>query len=145
MNIQNKIADYLKKIGKIVEKIMMVLVACAFISAIPHCYYSNRHTKEWLNEPRVGDVYFVNIARIDEIEIPSLVFKKETYSLLNIVSIDEKGITFLIHKEKAHGTRQRLSFKYKSRFDFSNETVTIPVRKLHEYHAKDVITKIERN
>jgi len=144
MNIQNKIADYLKKIGKIVEKIMMILVTCSLISIIPHCYYSNKQTEEWLAEPQIGDIYYVNLAKMDEIEITNPILKTEAYSLLKLISIDDKNLTFLVHRKMTGGTRKRRLFTYKSGTDFLGETVAIPVKRIHEYHANGVITEIKR-
>jgi len=144
MNMLKKVADVFKKIGKILEKIIMILVAYLFISMVPHCYYVNKQTEEWLAEPQIGDIYYVNLAKMDEVEINNPVFKSRAYSLLKLISIDEHNLTFLVHRSMTTMKGHASGFYHKNRSEFFDETITIPLKIVHEYHANGAIYKIKR-
>lgn len=90
---------------EVFKKAAMIFWAVVWLSVLFYWFSSSADTKEYLQNPLVGDIYYVNYAKIDEIDFIDKIgiFKDRAFSVMKLVHMDDSYRYFLLHR--SYGTK----------------------------------------
>lgn len=131
---------------EIFKKAAMVFWAIVWLSGICYSFYASAATKEYLQNPAVGDIYYVNYAYMDEMSDANRqgLSKYKAYSFMKLIDIDGESLHFLAHKFSATMMNTARNLTKNNREAYFPEPVVLSFARVHELYENDALLRIKR-